>query len=213
MEELEIWKKHYCLPYEGSNLGNIRSLERTVYFYNGKCNAKRVFKSHLMTQSKTPNGYLQFKMSNQSVHKSYSSHRFIWECFNGPIPDNKQINHKDEDKTNNFVYVNIDGTVDIGKSNLELVTPKENVNYGTARERIISKTKGRKHSEQHQMNIEKSLNKPILQYTTDGIFVKEWKSATDVQKTLGYNKSNINKCLKGHIKRCYGSIWRYKEAA
>lgn len=201
MEDLEIWKKHYCLPYEGSNLGNIRSIERTVCFYNGKGYTKKVFKSHLMVQSKTPNGYLQFTMSNQSVHKRYSSHRFIWECFNGPIPDNMQINHKDEDKTNNNL------------KNLEIVTPKENVNYGTARERIISKTKGRKLSEQHQMNIEKSLNKPILQYTIDGIFVKEWKSATDVQKTLGYNKSNINKCLKGHIKRCYGSIWKYKEAA
>lgn len=42
----------------------------------------------------------------------------------GVIPQGMQINHKDEDKTNNSI------------DNLELMTNKENSSYGTRNERI-----------------------------------------------------------------------------
>lgn len=56
-------------------------------------------------------------------------------------------------------------------------------------------------------NCRKSNNKPILQYTLDGEFVREWECAADVGKIV--NK-HICDCVKGRRKTAYGYIWRYK---
>lgn len=50
----------------------------------------------------------------------------------------------------------------------------------------------------------------ILQYTLNDEFVKEWESATDVQKSLGIKSTNIVACCKGKYKQSGGFIWRYK---
>ena len=60
----------------------------------------------------------------------------------------------------------------------------------------------------HKDNVRKGRNKPILQYTLDGEFVREWPSAMDVGKEV---QSNICTCLKGRTNSAYGSIWKYKE--
>ena len=70
--------------------------------------------------------------------------------------------------------------------NLEWCDAKYNTNYGTRNEKI---------------------RKPILQFTLDGEFVREWSSATDVGKKVN---DGICKCLKGKNKTAYGYIWKYK---
>ena len=56
-------------------------------------------------------------------------------------------------------------------------------------------------------NNRKSKNKPILQYTLDGEFVREWECTADV----GYEVcGHICQCLKGKRKTAYGYIWKYK---
>ena len=50
-----------------------------------------------------------------------------------PNPHNYPcVNHKDENRGNNFIWVNPDGSVDLEKSNLEWCSHKYNLNYGTA---------------------------------------------------------------------------------
>ena len=61
----------------------------------------------------------------------------------------------------------------------------------------------------HKDNVRKGRNKPILQYTLDGEFVKEWPCAYDVGKEVS---SNIVNCLKGRYKTAYNYIWKYKES-
>ena len=56
-------------------------------------------------------------------------------------------------------------------------------------------------------NCRKSHNKPILQYTIEGEFVREWSSATDVGREA---QSNIWCCLNDRTKTAYGYVWKYK---
>lgn len=82
-----------------------------------------------------PNGYQQVKLvDNEGNAKWHLVHRVVWEAFSGePIPSGMQINHIDEKKDNNI------------RSNLELVSPKQNINYGSRNSRAakaISKQVG-----------------------------------------------------------------------
>lgn len=60
-------------------------------------------------------------------------------------------------------------------------------------------------------NVEYSKNKKILQYTKEGLFIREWKNSVTIQKELGYDCSSISKCCKGKYNSMYGFKWCYKE--
>lgn len=57
-------------------------------------------------------------------------------------------------------------------------------------------------------NVRKGRNKPILQYSLDGEFIREWECAADVGREV---KSLICQCLKGRYKTACGFVWKYKE--
>lgn len=112
---IEIWKdiKDYEGLYQVSNLGNIRSLDRVVTNYRGSFIKKGKPKS-LCNLTKGYKGVLLCKDGIQKVHKV---HRLVAEAFI-PNPENlPQVNHRDEDKTNNSV------------SNLEWCDNEYNINY------------------------------------------------------------------------------------
>ena len=115
---LEIWKTaiYHGEIYEGlykvSNLGKILSL-----------NYRNTGKSELLNIGENPKGYLKVTLSKNGETKTCSVHRIVAETFL-PNPENlHQVNHKDEDKTNNFVFLNEDGSVDKEKSNIEWKKP------------------------------------------------------------------------------------------
>lgn len=51
---------------------------------------------------------------------------------------------------------------------------------------------------------------PILQFTKDGTFIKEWPSAHEACRQLGISQPHICNCLKGRRKHAGGFVWRYK---
>ena len=53
------------------------------------------------------------------MQKKYQVHRFVWECFNGIIPDGKVIDHINNDKEDNRLC------------NLQLMTPQQNCKKST----------------------------------------------------------------------------------
>ena len=71
-------------------------------------------KKILKTVPNSVNGYLYFCLFINNVPKSYLVSRFVYECFKGNIPDDKEVDHIDNNKENNQI------------DNLQLLTHKEN---------------------------------------------------------------------------------------
>lgn len=82
----------------------------------------------------TDDGYLRVSSlkCKDGKKRSYLINRIIYYYFMGDIPDGIKVNHKDENKLNNNI------------SNLNLLTHKENCNWGTRNKRISTALKGKK---------------------------------------------------------------------
>lgn len=132
----EIWADipQYEGKYQASDLGNVRSLN---YRHTGEA---KVMKPRL-----TRDGYLRVHLYKNGKGKCVNIHSLVVTAFKGPIPPGMQVNHINEDKCDNRL------------ENLEVVTPKQNMNHGTRIERAvkaISKAlKGKSLSAEHRAKI------------------------------------------------------------
>lgn len=195
MEE-EIWKDiyYYNEPkkewvdyrglYQVSNLGRVRSLDRT-----GK-NSKygvRIYKGKIIKPCFIK-GYLNISLSNNGIVKKYFIHHLVARMFIPNYIQGFEINHKDEDKTNNKI------------ENLEWISHIDNCNWGTRNERIIKKIRNHK-----------SMSKSVLQFDKNGNFIKEWISINEAARFTNMSAGAIVGCCKGRRKTHKGFIWKYKE--
>lgn len=174
-EEKEIWKEIDGFPdYEISNLGRVCS-------FKGKY-------PRILKPRKNSCGYLQVTLciSGKMIEKKI--HRLVAEAFI-PNPKNKpEVNHIDEDKSNNIA------------DNLEWVTCRENNNHGTRNKRAA----------ESRMNY-KSFSKSVVQYTTDGVFLAEYPSTMEAERVTGIDRSSICHVCRGKYKTAGGYIWLYEE--
>ena len=53
-------------------------------------------------------------------------------------------------------------------------------------------------------------SKPVIQYTVDGIFIKEWPSATSVKEN-GYSQTMVSSVCRQEQITAHGYIWKYKD--
>ena len=168
----EIWKDIEGYPnYQISTMGRVRSLG------NNKTRKEKILKS-----CKLNNGYLIVNLYKEGKVKKHTIHRLVAQTFLDNPNNLPEVNHKDEDKTNNRV------------ENLEWCTQQYNTNYGTRNKRI-AKTK----------------SIPILQFSKSGKLVKKWDCSMDIERELGFNHSNICMCCNGKRKSVGGYKWRYHQ--
>lgn len=122
MTESEVWKDVVGFEglYQVSNKGNIYSVERRDS-RGYRCGGR------MLTPAYNSRGYLNVNLSKNGKSKTKKVHRLVAETF---IPNPKgflEINHKDENKSNNRV------------ENLEWCTREYNNTYGTRIERTVQK--------------------------------------------------------------------------
>lgn len=174
LKDDEIWKPivGYEGRYEVSNKGRVRSLN---FRNTGKFGIRRLFQDS--------NGYPILALYDGKSHKRERVHRLVARAFI-PNPNNyPEINHKDENKSNNHV------------DNLEWCTSKYNTNYGTSIERRARKW-----------------SKPVIQYSLKMEKLNEFDSLTEALKFVGGKSiSSITNSCQGLQKKAYGYIWKFKE--
>lgn len=175
---LEHWRTYPSNSnYMVSTCGEVKSVDR--YGHVGNCKGyMRLYKGKILKQHIGTHGYKTVKIEGKTVFV----HRMVAETFL-LNPDNLLcVNHKDENKTNNWV------------TNLEWCTHKYNTNYGTAISRITL-----------------TKSKPILQFSRTGEFIQEWESGKYAARYNGWDQGDINRCCLGQRKTAYNYIWKFKE--
>ena len=118
----EIWKIIEEYPdYMISNMGRVKSLERNVVKGNG---GLYKIEEKILKSIKKRDGYLQINLSKEGKQKTCLIHRLVASTFLDNPNNFFEVNHIDEDKTNNRV------------DNLEWCSREYNCNYGTRNKRI-----------------------------------------------------------------------------
>ena len=172
---MEVWKdiEGYEGLYQISNEGRVKSLPRK--WICGDRNSTRKHDGIIMKQSKDEKGYKMVCLSKDGKAITKKVHKLVGNAFLENPNNLPQINHKDENKENNLVFINEDGSVDYDKSNLEWCTLEYNVRYGTRTERT---------------------SKKVYQYTIEGELVKIWDSTAECGRN-GFSQTKVSDCCNG----------------
>jgi len=204
---MEHWKdiKGYEGYYQISNLGRVKSLARTK---KGKRNGvlpvpERILKTDLTIKGEnyksvrvtlTKNGRVKHYSLNVLVAQAFPEICGKW--FEGAVVHHINENPLDN-RAENLIVLSTKAHVDEHRGRF---AGEKNPFYG---------------KKQKKESIDSAIEKnsiPILQYTLDGVFVKEWKS--QIVAARSFKKDNataINAVLKGKKPTAYGFIWRYKD--
>lgn len=126
-------------------------------------------------------GYLCVILTKNNNIKSKKVHRLVAEAFISNPNNYPCVNHKDENRYNNNI------------NNLEWCSYSYNNCYGNRIQKV-----------------NKKMAKSVNQYNLNGKFLKEWESASQIQRELGYFANGICNCCNGKNKTSHGYIWKYK---
>lgn len=172
--------------YSVSNKGRVKSLSRTV---SKNTSFRHETADKIMRSSKLRSGYLFVHLTKDGKTKMFPIHRLVAIAFIPNKLELPEVNHKDENKTNNCV------------ENLEWCTKKYNVNYGTRTQRTYKPV----------LQYDKKMNL-IAEYASISDAAKAINAGTSY--IAGCAKGVVRK-RKGRkpcvIRTVKGFIWRYKE--
>lgn len=130
-------------------------------------------------------GYQRVSLvDNEGKRKTFLVHRVIFEAVTrSPIPKGFEINHISEAKDENFF------------ANLQLLSHKDNLNYGSRNARASkTKTNGVR-------------SKQVGAFRNNELVMK-FPSTAECGRQ-GFNQGNVAACCRGELKTYKGFEWRY----
>ena len=185
MTEIEVWKD--VAGYEGfyqvSNKGNVYSIGR-INSRGNRCGGRT------LKPGCNNHGYLTVGLCKNGKSKTKNVHRLVAETF---IPNPKgflEINHKDENKSNNE------------PSNLEWCTREYNVNYGTRTEKVCKKVRA----------VNAKTGEVITFNSTHDAGRKGYCQSYVAKACKGIYKTKAGKLIGGDGRTYRGYKWEYEEA-
>ena len=161
---MEIWKEIGFSDgkYLVSNYGRIKSAK-----------TGRILHQHI-----SHNGYFRVGLQIKGVRKFYHVHRLVGAAFVENPNNFPQINHKDENRRNNYA------------ENLEWCTSSYNCSYG-----------GR------TVKLKKKIGYRVEKYSENGEFISTYLSVNDAAKDIGGEWHGIkDACDAGRL--YHGFLWR-----
>lgn len=163
----EIWKdiEGYNGKYQVSNLGRVMHKTKGI-----------------MKTSSNSKGYHVIGLAKNGVKRHFFVHRLVAQTFIPNQNKHPQVNHIDEDKTNNRV------------DNLEWCTAKHNCNYGTRTKRIYDHGGGSRH-------------KRVGKFDHNGNLLGTWESIRKTAIANGVSPAAVSLCANG--KPSAGSVFGY----
>ncbi|TRW23800.1 hypothetical protein FMM05_11580 [Flavobacterium zepuense] len=202
----EVWKDVPGFEgyYQASNLGRIKSLDRTIphprlktQFVKGRVLSQSVFKNkNLLTGE--PMVDLRVTLLLENKYNYFNTRRLIYQAF---------IDPKLDYKLTGLYVINVDANgYNNRPENLKLVSKKEK------QQRVIARNRMTHHlSTADRSGWKKSYatSKPVAQYDLDGNLVKEFRSIKEASRELRLSDKAIIDVAKGIYKQWNGFVWKY----
>ena len=201
--EQEIWKPvaGYEGLYEVSNMGNIRSVTRTVLQQNknGVPIAYNTLKGKPIKLSKDRYGYLYCTLSKNGNKTPHMAHRMVAEAFlESGDPSKYCIDHintvRTDNRASNLRYVSIREN---NNNPLTLKNLKKALNSGDVQKRRI---------ETLRINGCQKPPRYVYMYDLKGNFIRRFPTMSDAAKFVNTNNGSIHYALykqKDHIHKGY----------
>ena len=193
----EIWVDIHGFEgfYQVSNIGRVRSLDRTITRSDGR--TKHIEGKIISLNCTTNSGYFTVDLYKDNVSHKYYAHRLVAEHF-CDNPCNKPIvNHKDENKLNN------------NADNLCWATYSENLMWNDSRAKRPYNP-----SVKNQAALKKLWEKnkrPVNQYDICGNYVRTYSCAKEAAEAVGLKSPcSIRSVCIGRRKTAGDYIWKYK---
>lgn len=208
--EKEIWRgiDGFDGFYEVSNLGRIRSKDHFVRHSKGGLALKksRIIKTAISKKT----GYECFSISYKGKRNTFLVHRCVVVAFPEICGESFlgfEVDHINTVRNDNRA------------ENLRVCTRHENHLNPITRKRYSEMNKGKKKTTPvwnkglklpflSGENSSRSI--PIIQFDTDGNFIKKWENTSFAANSLGVARTAITNCLTGRSKKAKGYLWKYE---
>ena len=190
MVKQEIFKD--IIGYEGlyqiSNMGRVKSLERTIK--NGP--GVRKVRERILEPWVGKTGYLSIPLYKDKKGKTYYVARLVALHFI-PNPENKRtVNHKKGIKSDNRA------------KKLEWMTYGENHTHAYSELKRTPPLLGKR-------GVDCANSRKVVQYDLDDNFIAEYNGQREAFRETGIYQANISKVCLGKRNHAGGFIWKHKK--
>lgn len=204
-------------------MDKLKSINKNRYLFNddGSIFDKVTNKFKKITARKDGYGIVELELLD-GTRKLFLSHRvtaFFFCEIPKDIPEEElvvdhiiPVSMGGDSKASNLRWTDEKGNGNnpLTKHNMSIGSTGKKQSLETIIKRV-NKNVGQKRTLEQKMNISRGKYKPIIQYTLDGEFVKEWESIKAASEEMKYSRGNISECCNGKRKSTNGFIFRFKK--